>query len=251
MRKIIVLLIALFFAGSAKAQLETSADFRRQVYDREYTFGVVGHSRGYAISGRYLKFIDGYNKQGLEIDISKLRHPKEVKVQPVATGGRGFVWNRINSLYTLRGGYVREQILYDKTDKGTVSISWIYSGGLSLGLLKPVYLNVRRRVESTTLVEEVAVRYNPEELETSTLIGEANFFKGIGETKIRPGLYAKMGINFDYQLIEEKVTALEVGVIFDHFFTEVPIFYEPNDEDVNWAGFFQMYVQFNFGFRKN
>ncbi len=251
MLKRLFTLIIVCSGFALQAQLETSADFRRQVYDREYTLGLIGHSRGYAINGRYLKFIDGYNKQGLELDLVKLRHPKEVKIQPVrAANSRGFVYNRINSFYTLRAGYVREKILFDKTDKGTVSISLIYSGGLSLGLLKPIYLNIQRGLEDGQ-VENVAVRYNPEDFQPSTIIGEANFFKGIGETKLRPGLYGKLGFNFDYQLIEKKVTALEAGMVFDYFFSEVPIFYEAPGEDVNWASFFQMYIAFNFGYRKN
>ncbi len=246
------ILIAVLILGSLTTygQLETSADFRRQVYDREYTLGLIGHSRGYAVNGRYLKFMDGFNKQGLEIDIAKLRHPKEVRVSNQAFYGssRGYVYNRINSFYTLRGGYIRESVLYDKTDQGTVSIALITSGGLSLGLLKPVYVLIHG-MEGRANLE--TVRYNPIE-HNASITGEANFFKGIGETKLRPGLYIKAGFNFDYQLIEKKVTALEVGVAYDYFIAEVPIFYEePGGEDVNWGGFFQMYVALNLGYRKN
>lgn len=248
------LLPILFFtlAGLAcKAQLETSADYKRQVYDREYTFGIIGHTRGYAINGRYMKFVNGYKKHGLEIDLTKLRHPKEVSSSDQSySGTRSYVFNRWNSFYSLRTGYAVENILFDKTDQGTVSISLITSGGLSLGLLKPVYVLV---AESGSGVSGLTTkRYNPSDPDGSTIYGEANFFKGIGETKLYPGIYAKVGANFDYQLIEKKVTSLEVGLIYDYFFREVPIFQEmKGGNDINWAGFFQMYVAFNFGYRKN
>lgn len=250
MRKVLVAILGLCSLGLS-AQLETTADFKRQVYDREYTLGLIGHSRGYALNGRYLKFMDGYNKQGLEIDLVKLRHPKEVKMpSQIYPNSRGYVYNRINTFYTVRAGYIREKILFDKTDKGTVSISLIYSGGLSLGLLKPVYVQILTN-DQGLLGNLKTVRYNPSDPKQSIIVGEANFFRGVGETKVRPGAYAKVGVNFDYQLLEKKVTALEVGVAFDHFVTEVPIFYEPQGEDINWAGFFQMYVALNFGYRKN
>ncbi|MDZ7846216.1 MAG: hypothetical protein U5L96_05360 [Owenweeksia sp.] len=90
------------------------------------------------------------------------------------------------------------------------------------------------------------------------------FLKGSVNTKIKPGLYVKLGMNFDYQLIEKKLTALEAGVIYDYFafpqlgvagdgfLSEVPIFYEaPGGENVNYTGFLQLYIAFNFGFRKS
>ena len=249
-----LLIIFLSISGfGLMAQLETSADFKRQVFKKEFTLGLSGHSRGYGLTGRYLKFIDGYNKQGLEIDFTKLRHSKEVKTPNTQSynASRGFVYNRINTFYSLRAGYIREKILFDKTDKGTVSIALVTSGGLSLGLLKPVYVVITTD-PSTAIEETKIVRYNPADPLQSNVQGEANFFRGMGETNLYPGVYLKVGANFDYQLIEKKVTSLEAGIIYDYFFREVPIFYEmEGGEDINWTGFFQFYIAFNFGYRKN
>lgn len=236
----------------ASAQLETSADFRRQVFKKETTFGILGHSRGYAVNARFMRFADGYTKNGLEIDFTKLRHPKEVKTPNTQSysASRGFVYNRINTFFSLRGGYIREKILFDKTDKGTVSVSLVTSGGLSLGLLKPVYVVVT--TDASSFQRSEIVRYNPADPLQSNVQGEANFFKGTGETQFYPGIYGKLGFNFDYKVSEKKLAALEAGMIYDYYFREVPVFYEKDGgEDINWAGFFQFYVAFNFGFRKN
>lgn len=250
-KRLLIGILSVFSFG-ALAQLETSADFRRQVFKKETTFGISGHSRGYGINARFMKFADGYTKRGLEVELTKLRHPKEVKTPNNQSYGtsRGFVYNRINTFFSLRGGYIREKILFDKTDKGTVSISLVTSGGLSLGLLKPVYVVIT--TETTPISRNEIVRYNPSDPLQSNVQGEANFFKGTGETQFYPGLYGKLGFNFDYKVSEKKVTALEAGIIYDYYFREVPIFYERDGgEDINWAGFFQFYVAFNFGFRKN
>ncbi len=244
------LIISLFFSFiGLKAQLTTSADNRRMAYDREYTLGLSGHGRGYAVNGRYLKFVDGYNKNGLEVEFSKIRHPKEISTpDQFQRSGRGFVFGRVNSFYTLRTGFIREKILFDKTDKGTVSISMIFSGGLSLGLLKPIYV----RIADPAIEEIIIERYNPEIHNRSEVIGEASYSTGINETKLKPGIYGKFGFNFDYNLLDEKVTSMEVGLIYDMFFTEVPIFYEQNGgEDINTLGFFQLYIAVNFGYKKN
>lgn len=265
MRKLLLILFLLMSLQQAYSQLETSADYRRQVFEKEFTFGISGHSRGYTINTRLMKFRDGFTKTGLEIDLVKLRHPKEVKSPVVGQGGnsRGFVFNRINSFYTIRAGYIYQNILFDKTDQGTVAITLVVSGGLSLGLVKPVFIQLPP--EDNAFGSEIRdVRYNPLEHNQSGFLGESNWFKGIWQTKLKPGVYAKVGVNFDYQLIEKKVTALEAGIVYDYFmfpqlgvagdgfFSDVPIFYEDaNTENVNWTGFFQMYIAFNFGFRKN
>lgn len=235
------------------AQLETSADWKRQIYDREYTFGLVGHTMGYGIDFRYLKFQDAFNKRGLEFEFTKLRHPKENTRSPDRSfsNAKGYVFDRENSFFTLRGGYIYEKILFDKTDQGTVAISYILSGGISLGLLKPIYVEVPEDENSTFSPRKIE-RYNHQKHLGSTIYGEASFFNGITETKLHPGIYVKAGSIFNYQLLEKKVTSLEAGIVYDLFYKEVPIFYEdPNGEDVNLQGFFQMYLAFNFGYRKN
>lgn len=263
----LLLILFLFISQLGMAQLETTADYRRQVFEKETTFGIIGHSRGYAVNARFMKFRDGFTKSGLEIDLVKLRHPKEVKSPLLGSGSnsRGFVFNRINSFYTIRTGYIYENVLFDKTDQGTIAITLVLSGGLTLGLVKPVYVQLPPEDAGVGQPSQIRnVRYNPLEHNQSEILGESNWFKGIWETKLKPGAYVKVGMNFDYQLIEKKVTALEAGVIFDYFFfpqlgvsgdkflSKVPIFYQaPVGDDINLTGFFQMYIAFNFGFRKN
>jgi hypothetical protein len=244
------IIIGLLWSYTSQCQLTTDADFKRQVFDRAYTFGVIFHTRGYSINGRYLKYIDGYNARGLEIDFAKLRHPKEVISSNEGTvSARGFVFGRINSFYTLRTGYIHQSILYDKTDKGSVSISWLASGGLSLGLLKPIYLQVNKFTSDDPDPRLYVERYDGTN-QFSRINGEANFFVGIDEIKLRPGVYVKGGFEFDYQLLDKKITSVETGIIYDYYFAEVPIFFE-NNEDINWSGFFQMYLAVNFGYKKN
>lgn len=242
--------ILLIVSSVAHAQLKTDADFKRQVYDRAYTASVMFHTRGYAINGRYMKYVDGYNMRGFEIDLSKLRHPKEVITSSESlSNARGYVVGRINSFYTLRMGYFYQNILYDKTDRGSVAISWIVSGGPSLGLLKPIYLQWRQRAMDGRLQRIVTERYTGQSL--PNIEGEANFFVGMDELSIQPGLYLKTGFEFDYQVMDERITSLEAGVIYDYFFTPVPIFFEENAGDVNWTGYLQFYLAANFGYKKN
>lgn len=254
MSKILILGLFLTLPLLGFAQVDTDADFKRQVYDREYTLGLIGHSRGYAINGRYLKYLDGYNKLGFEIDFSKLRHPKEVRIpNQFYNNSRGYVFGRENTFYTVRTGMAYESIIFDKTDQGTISIATLFSGGVSWGILKPIYMQILVPDSSGAPVPSqlTTVRYNHIEHGGSTIYGEANYFTGIGQSRIRPGIYVKAASVFDFDFLDRKVTSLEIGLSYDYFFTEVPIFYEDEaGEDINEFGFLQFYVALNFGYKK-
>jgi hypothetical protein len=240
----------LMLAGvSANAQLETGADFRRQVYDDELTYGLTMHTRGYAASFRRMKFQDGFNKYGFELEIAGLRHPKQVNVPNIGMANRSWVFNKINGLTALRAGYGRERVFVDKTDRSSISISWVLFGGLSLGVVKPVYVEVLMESSNFLTTE----RYDPT-IHTINVQGQAPYFVGLAKSSLRPGLYVKNGFNFDYNFLDEKVTALEVGFVVDYFPTwfgayesTVPIMFDSR----NYSLFFQFYLTFNFGKKWN
>lgn len=248
----ILFLVMLMFSLVGQAQLTTDADVKRKIYKKEMYGGISMHSRGFGIHGRFLKYVDGFNKAGFEVELTKIRHPKETLTPDNLLGNsRGFVFGRINSMFALRGGYTQEKILFDKTEKGSISVAWNYTGGLSIGLLKPIYVQVTQQTQDNTTIL-VTDRYNPVTMPASTVIGEAGFLRGFDEMRFRPGIYLKSGFSFDYQLIDEKITTLEVGAIYDFYFGKVKIF-SPDilDEDVNKIGFLQLYFAFNFGVKKN
>lgn len=236
-------------------QVETEADFRRQVYSQEMTGGFMIHSRGYGINIRRTWFTDGYTKMGLDFDFVSIRHPKEVKFQSqyFISNSKSFVYGKINSFYSMRLGIGRDKILVDKTDKGTISISWIFFGGGSFGMLKPVYLDVVKYDESNQPYTTTE-RYDPRIHNYSDIYGQAPFFTGIEKTSLRMGLYAKTGFAFDFNLSDKKITTIEVGAVFDYFpawgvyqAENVPIMW--NTE--NYAEWLQFYLTINFGGKWN
>lgn len=246
-----LLAVLMLFAFPAKAQLETDADFRRQVYLDEYTVGIMLHTRGYGVNFRRMYYLDGYNKAGWELDLVNIRHPKEVKIfNQLDNSARGYVYGKLNSFYSLRAGYSRERILFDKTDRGTVAISLVGSGGLSLGLLKPVFLEIVKPVGNGLYVLSTE-QYDPRVHEFGVIYGQASFLRGFDKLSAQPGLYAKLGVSFDYNLIDEKTTTLEAGVIFDYFFKPVPIMAELDENIKNYTLFTQFYITVNFGSKWN
>lgn len=239
----------------AQAQLETSADFRRTVYRNQMTGSFVGHTRGYGLNFRRGYFDDGYRLRGYEIDAFMLRHPKEIKypAAPNFTNARSFVFGKMNSLYSLRFGYFREYTLVDKTDKGTVSVSMIASGGPTLGILKPVYLQIAKIVEGD--IREVTERYDPEVHDLGYIFGASSFFKGFDDLSMRVGVYGKCGFIFDYNYSDSHITSLEVGGIIDYYPGWFGLYQESGPPVMaftqNPSVWWQLYISFNFGKKWN
>ena len=253
LKKHIWFVLLIVFPVFAYGQLETSIDFKRTVYTDEYQLGIMFHTKGYGMHFRRQYFTDGFNKSGWELDLVNIRDEKEVNIyNPFDNSARGFVYGKINSFYSLRAGYTRDIVLVDKTDQGTVALDLVLSGGLSMGLLKPVYLELYQSVGNGSFIL-VTERYDPLRHDFSDIYGKSGFFTGFDEIKFHPGLYAKIGSNFDFNLFDERVTTLEVGMILDYFPEKVPIMFLPsNAEGVKNHNFFtQFYLTINFGKRWN
>lgn len=248
--KLSVTLFAFIFVWSGlslRAQQGSAADYRRIVYENDFTLGLHLHTRGYGLSFRRGYYPTNFKKYGFEIDVLNLRHEKEVKTFGILPGNnRGFVLNKINSFYSIRSGIFNEKILHDRYDRNGIIISWLLSGGLSLGFIKPVYIEVENTESSFGQDRILVRRYNPSEPQQN-ILGQANFFQGIGETRIEPGLYLKSSFVFDYFGTDENIKSIEVGVVVDAFRREIPIFYDYKNPTV----FFQLYCNLNFGKRWN
>lgn len=242
-----VILFALWTGTTAVAQQSTGADYKRLVYDNDFTLGLHLHTRGYGISFRRSYYPTNFRKYGFETDLVNLRHEKEVKSFGILPGNtRGFVLNKINSFYVLRVGYFREKILYDRYDQNGIIVSWLISGGLSLGFIKPVYIEIENPETSFGPDRILVRRYNPAEPQQN-ILGQAGFFQGIGETELEPGFYTKTSFLFDYFGTDENIKAIEIGLVADIFRRQIPIFYDY----VNPSVFFQLFVNINFGKRWN
>lgn len=245
---VIISAILFCWAGSdLVAQHGNSADYKRIVYQNDFTVGIHLHTRGYGFSFRRGFYPSNFQKIGFETDIANLRHEKEVKTFGILPGNnRGFVLNKVNNFYVLRTGWFREKILHDRYDRQGIIVSWLLAGGLSLGFIKPVFIEIENPESSFGPDRILVRRYNPAEPQQN-ILGQANFFQGIGQTSIEPGLYLKTSFLFDYFGTDETIRTLEVGMVIDAFRKEIPIMYDYS----NPAIFFQLFCNVNFGKRWN
>ncbi len=185
-----------------------------------------------------------YHARLLQVELNERKHAKEAKSNN-AFGGLGlepssYILGKINNFYTLRVGYGRRRMIAGKPDPGTISIHWVYVGGLSLGLLKPYYLELKALGETKytdSLVNDFTTPGN--------IIGKARFSKGLSEIKFVPGAYVKTGLHFDFAHKRKGLSALEVGASAEIYTQKIEQMVEQDPRAV----FFNFYASFQLGKR--
>lgn len=241
-----VIFILFTFSLTAFSQGELN-DEVRMVSGNEKSYAVLLNSNGWGLNYRRGKRLDGFRKRLLDFDIDYIKHPKEIKTQnPYFENQKRFVFGKLNSLITLRAGIGIQKEIYSKFDKGGIAIKYFYEAGLTLALLKPVYYQV---VDSEKVSNNKRILYTSDQIfnynihQVSDIYSRSSFFKGIDETKFKPGVFVKFGLSFVYSNLYEAINALETGVILDVYASKVPIM----ATDKNYPYIISLFVSYRFG----
>jgi hypothetical protein len=221
--KLRILLPLLLLSFTTVFSQETIFEEKTTVYVDEYSGGIGIHTNGYSANFRYGKYKGAFNKRVYEIELATINHPKQIRVvSPVNDQSRGYIFGKMNSFLTFRPSIGAHKVFIPKQSIRGVSITYLFHSGLSLGLLKPVYLEVYPEGIATNR-KTVLERYDPDKHMQEDIFGPGNFFNGLGEMKFYPGIFTKFGLEFEYSGERERISALEVGVTADVYFKEVPI----------------------------
>jgi hypothetical protein len=242
MKKVFLFSVLLIFCRlSIRAQGELDTQ-DKIFYRNERSIGLNLNSNGLGFGYRYGKWLNARNRKLFEIDGEYLKHPKEIKYPYVYNyyNTRSFIYGKLNTLVTFRGGPGFQRELYQKVDKGGISIRYFYSGGLSIALYKPVYYDIYTYQGNFLIIEQ---KKFDSSIQHANIAGRSSFFKGIKETKFLPGIYGKAGLSFEYSTVDELLHAIEVGVSLEAFPKKIPIM----ATDRNTQLFFGMFVSYRFG----
>jgi hypothetical protein len=170
------------------------------LYRNELSGGLSAHTySGFGLNFRRGKHVTGFKKRVIEGELTYIKDPKEVKtVNPTFDNSKGFYYGKLNSLIVLRCGTGFQNVIYKKPEKSGVEIRYVTMVGVSLGIAKPVYLEILHMTSQQNEYTLSTERYNPSIHTLDDIYGRAPFFKGFGESTLYPGGYAKLGLNFEY-----------------------------------------------------
>jgi hypothetical protein len=219
------------------------------IFNKQSAFSISLISDGYSIGyeqGKYKKI----NKTNLWwLTLGERKNFKEEKLiqQYIPTGaqaGNPFIFGKKNNFYFLKVGFGKQLLLGSKSAKNGVAVSAIYGGGLSLGMLKPYYLEVANNAGTKDYIkyDDDSTRFS----NTSYIFGSAPFGKGFNEIKYVPGVFAKGAIRFDYGRFNDIISALEVGVTAEYYTQKMPIMLNNKEKSLFISGF----ISIMFGSRK-
>lgn len=229
-------------------------DLKGVIYNHELSGGVSVHTAGWGI------FMDVGKRQELkkktiyEFEFTQLHHPKEVK-QTIDFGfsffginsPKPFVYGKQNNFYLLNAAIGQQFMLTERAEHKGVEVGLKVIGGLSLGLLKPYYLDLLYPVDNSTTYRIVSERYSEENaarfLDWFSIYGGSGFGYGLGEIKFIPGAHIKTGLAFDWASYDDFIKTLEVGIIFDAYYKRIPIMVIENNQQF----YPNLYVSLQFG----
>ena len=216
------------------------------IYNKQYAFGLKLATDGYGLSYEigWLKSVRWTNL--LQLELNEIKDPKEYKVSvqdSYYTSGTPFIYGKQNYFYQLKAGYGQQYMIGGKGNKSGVAVMGIYAGGVSLGILRPYYVQV-----ADTVGGYENIKYTPQD--SAQFLGNVYGGTGLGTgwngLTFKPGLHAKVALRFDWGRFNEQVLAIEVGMNAEYYFNKVPIMViAPNH-----AFFLNSYVSILFGKRK-
>ena len=213
------------------------------IFNKQSIFGIKLATDGYGLSYEKGWFKSNRVATIFQVELNEKKHPKEKRTSYTdgAFNFNSVIYGKTNNFYQLKMGMGQQRIIGGKGNKNGVAVMATYAGGLSVGFVKPYYVDVvtpsEERIRSTypTIIDSSYAE-----------IGGAGFTVGWGDVKIRPGAHAKAGLRFDFGRFNETITAIEVGISAEFYAQKISQMAFNKEKQF----FFNGYVTLLFGRRK-
>lgn len=229
------------------------------IYQKQNTFGIRLYSDGW---GAYYEkgFQKTVNKTNLfSLEIGERKHPKEDKEFNLqsngwAVFGTPLIYGKQNNFFFAKLGVGQSYLIGGKGNRNGVAVSAVYKGGLSLGGLKPYYVDVQP--DNSTQV--ISIKWENGEGENDKYfldrpISSSGLFKGFGEIKLKPGAFFQGALRFDYGRYNEVISAITAGFNVEYYTSTMPIMVErieTNQIVEPKKLFLNVFISLEFGRRK-
>lgn len=242
------LLLALCFPLAYSSAQKTDSEDHKN----ELAMGLGLQGRKFQFSLMYARHFQTHRTLFAHVDLTEIRSDKERRVGPSRTGASPagaspYIYGKRNQLYIARLGIGQKHFISEKKNAQSITMSLSYQGGIVLGALKPYYLNLVYRSDSTfyTSLEPYTPENSSVFLNPNSIIGAGRFSDGWDALQIMPGLFAKSAFWVDFAAHKGFVTSIEAGFAVDAFARRVPIMVLSESSPV----MLHIYVNFYFGGR--
>lgn len=198
-----------------------------------------------------------YNLSFWQIELSEKKHPMEIKrsntIGNNVDASNPFVFGKVSNFYAFKIGYGKRKLIAGKPEINNdfepkaISIHWVYLGAVSIGLEKPYFIEAYVDDNGTKILKSINYTDTTKEafLLQADVVGSSGFAKGLGQTKIVPGIHLKTGLHFDFAATKKTKLAIETGLSLDVYSRAIVMM--ANQKAVPY--FSNAYVSFQFGKR--
>lgn len=214
------------------------------IYNKQGAFMLKLLTDGYAIGYEFGKFQSDRKSLLFQFELAEKKHKKEKRegyFDPEQVRVNYLVYGKTNTFYQVKMGIARQQVIGGKGNKNGVSVSGIYGAGLIIGLVKPYMLDVEDQFGNT-----FESKYPEIQDSGYAVIKAKGISGGWSKLKVRPGLYVKTGMRFDYGRLNETVAAIEVGLAGEFYSSKISQMLYSKDKQF----FFNGYIAILLGRRK-
>jgi hypothetical protein len=217
------------------------------IFNKHNIFGIRLATNGYGINFEKGKFKSPSKTRIYQFELNEIHDPKEhhVSASSDQINFSSVSPYKLNNLYEFKMAIGEQRLIGGKGNKNGVAVTMLYTGGVTIGLLKPYYLDVQNIITGATSRKTFA-QMEQDTVEGDQITGASGFLVGWGNLTIKPGLNAKLAMRFDYGRLNQTVSAIECGLTEEYYFGQIPLVYMVKEHNF----FFNAYVQIMFGSRK-
>ncbi len=194
---------------------------------KQHVFGAKLNTDGWGLSYEFGRAKTPRRAWIYQVEFNDKRHRKESRnSKGIAAGGfiffgNPYVYGKQNSFYQLKMSMGQQVLIGGKGNKNGVAVYGITTGGVSLGLERPYYVEIDEFRNGQTRY----VKYDSPDsllfLEDNLILGGGGLTRGWNEMKMAPGLHAKTALRFDYNRFNTSITAIEAGVNAEFYFRRI------------------------------
>jgi hypothetical protein len=212
-------------------------------------FSFKFNTDGYGMAYEMGRIKSPYKTNIFQIELNEKKHQKEQK-QTRSDGnvvfGSPFIYGKQNNFYQLKAAIGQQIMIGGKANKNGIGVYGIYAGGVSLGMLRPYYLDIQDPPNSGQVIQIKYSQADSAKFMGQNILGSSGIGKGWGEMKFVPGVHAKAALRFDWGRFNNTISAVEAGFNFEYYPGKVEqmVGLEPNKMFVNG------YLSLLFGSRK-
>lgn len=246
---LLLLLLFPFILVAQQAPVVDTVD-NMIIYTNERSGVVIAHSAGLGLGYRSGKNISVFNTRMIAIDLVSLGSFKQIKViNPYYSNSKRYVYGKLNDVFLIRAGYGHKYLLNRKPYWGGVEMRWLWEAGAVIAFEKPYYLFVININQSSQggLGYTIDTQKFEDDVSWDDIYGRAPFTKGLNEINPVPGIYGKLGLNFEFGNVKTTLRAAEIGAKISFFPQGVQLM----DDDRNQNLFVNFYVSYAMGKRFN